>query len=212
MPTRIARSRLKPRKTPGQPRSAHMVETIVEAAARILETRGLDGFNTNAVAERAGISVGSLYQYFPNKDALVAALSARERTLLAAEVAQAAGAATGLKLPAALRLLVRAAISRQLARPRLARVLDFEEQRLVLDDTDRATTAEIAGHVIAVLQTHRATLGVSDLTEATADIVAIARALIDSAAARGDVDPATLETRVTRTALGYLTGRANFAL
>src|SRR5260221_6217169 len=142
MPPRIARARLRLRKAPSQPRSARMVETIVEAAARILETRGLAGFNTNAVAERAGVSVGSLYQYFPSKEALVAALSNRERKLLAAAIAAAARPAADLNLAGALRRLARAAIRRQLARPDLARVLDFEEQRLALDEADRLVTRD----------------------------------------------------------------------
>jgi AcrR family transcriptional regulator len=64
----------KPRRTPAQSRSAETVAVILEAAARVLELRGLDGFNTNSVAERAGVSIGSLYQYFRNKDALLASL------------------------------------------------------------------------------------------------------------------------------------------
>lgn len=211
MTTRIARARTRPRKSPSQPRSERTVEAIVEAAARILETEGLGGFNTNAVADKAGVSVGSLYQYFPNKDALIAALSARERSLLGVEIAAAVRQTAGLGLTAALRRLARAAIHRQLARPDLARVLDFEEQRLLLDEADRVLTRDIAGHMTAVLSVHRTEIRVSDLEEAAFDLIAMTRALIDSAAARGKVDPAALESRVTRTALGYLTGRANVA-
>lgn len=181
-----------------------MVETIVEAAARILETRGLAGFNTNAVAERAGVSVGSLYQYFPNKEALVAAVSARERGLLAAEIAAANRPVAGVPLAESLRHLVRAAIRRQLARPELARVLDFEEQRLVLDESDRAATGSIAAEVTALLRAHRRSLHIVDCEEAAFDLVAIARALIDGAASRGRIEPAALEARVMRAALGYL--------
>ncbi len=186
-----------------------MVEAIVEAAARVLETRGLAGFNTNAVAERAGISVGSLYQYFPGKEAIVAALSARERALLSGDVAATARRTAGLPLEDALRSLARAAIRRQLARPALARILDFEEQRLALDEGDRATTQEIAHQVAAVLQAHRALLAVADLGEAALDVIAIARSLIDSASNRGAVGAAVLEDRILRSTLGYLTGRVN---
>ncbi len=65
---------LSPRKRPRQKRSAATVEVILDGAARILEREGLDAFNTNAVAVAAGVSVGSLYQYFPGKDAVMAAL------------------------------------------------------------------------------------------------------------------------------------------
>ena len=55
------------------------MEAILAAAARVLARESLAGFNTNRVAEVAGVSVGSLYQYFPNKAALVAALIEREQ-------------------------------------------------------------------------------------------------------------------------------------
>ncbi|WP_054569520.1 TetR/AcrR family transcriptional regulator [Frankia sp. R43] len=62
------------RKRPAQERSRRTVEAILEAAAQLLATKGYRATTTNHVAERAGVSIGSLYQYFPNKDALVAAL------------------------------------------------------------------------------------------------------------------------------------------
>jgi AcrR family transcriptional regulator len=69
-----------PRKTPRQQRSREMDGFILEAAARILEEKGPEGFNTNRIAERAGISVGSLYQYYPNKAALLFRLQERENS------------------------------------------------------------------------------------------------------------------------------------
>ena len=76
-------SRLQPRKAPAQDRSKAMVELILQAATRVLERESLAGFNTNRVAEVAGISIGSLYQYFPNKAALITMLIARTQTALA---------------------------------------------------------------------------------------------------------------------------------
>jgi AcrR family transcriptional regulator len=65
------------RKEPRQKRARATVEAILEAAARILDRLGWGGFTTNAVAEVAGVSIGSLYQYFPNKLALIEALQQR---------------------------------------------------------------------------------------------------------------------------------------
>jgi AcrR family transcriptional regulator len=62
------------RKAPQQARSKATVEAIVEAAARILATGGAAGFSTNHVAEAAGVGIGSLYQYFPDKHAIVDAI------------------------------------------------------------------------------------------------------------------------------------------
>lgn len=73
------------RRIPRQIRAEETVAAIVEAAAQVLEAGGLAGFTTNAVAERAGVSIGTLYQYFADKQALLRALADREirRTLAA---------------------------------------------------------------------------------------------------------------------------------
>jgi len=66
------------RKQPRQARSARLVTDILEAAVRVLVRDGTRRFTTARVAERAGISVGSLYQYFPNKEAILFRLQAEE--------------------------------------------------------------------------------------------------------------------------------------
>lgn len=181
-----------------------MVEAIVEAAARILEERGLEGFNTNAVAERAGAGVGSLYQYFPNKDSLLAALIRREFEALHREIVLALAAARGRDLAADLAPLIAAAVRHQMARPRLARLLDIEEARLPLDAETDAIIAGIGGAVGDLLGRHAAALAASDPQEAAADVISIARGLIDGAARRGAVDAKALEARVARAVMGYL--------
>ena len=69
--------RLKPRKTPIQSRSGATVEAIHEAVIQVLLAEGLTRLTTTRVAERAGVSVGTLYQYFPNKEALLFAVLQR---------------------------------------------------------------------------------------------------------------------------------------
>lgn len=66
-----------PRKTPKQARSKFMVTSILDATARVLVEFGFSRISTNRVAERAGVSVGSLYQYFPSREALVAGVGRR---------------------------------------------------------------------------------------------------------------------------------------
>jgi AcrR family transcriptional regulator len=78
MPPRKPKPTARPRKTPIQGRSRNTVDVIVEAAARILTREGADALSTNRIAEVAGVSVGSLYQYFPNREAIVAALIERQ--------------------------------------------------------------------------------------------------------------------------------------
>ena len=62
------------KKEPRQARSKASVQAMVQACARILESRGYAGLSTNAIAEVAGVSIGSVYEYFPGKDAIVARL------------------------------------------------------------------------------------------------------------------------------------------
>jgi AcrR family transcriptional regulator len=67
-----------PRKLPQQARSTRLVEAILQAAIRVLEREGAAAFTTIRVAEKAGISVGSLYQYFPNKESILLRLQEDE--------------------------------------------------------------------------------------------------------------------------------------
>ena len=68
------------RRSPVQARSRATREAIVQAATQVLERDGPAGFNTNRIAERAGVSVGSVYQYFSNKHAILAAAARRALT------------------------------------------------------------------------------------------------------------------------------------
>ena len=61
-----------PRRRPKQDRSRQIVEAIQQAGLQILEADGPSGLTTNRIAELAGVSIGSLYRYYPNKEAIVA--------------------------------------------------------------------------------------------------------------------------------------------
>lgn len=67
----------KPRKAPVQERSRATVDAIIQASTYILNEFGWGGLNTNMIAERAGVNISSLYQYFPNKQAVIAELQRR---------------------------------------------------------------------------------------------------------------------------------------
>src|SRR5262245_23308252 len=74
---------LSPKKRPGQTRSRQTFDALVEACTGLLPERGYAGTTTNHIAERAGVNVASLYEYFPGKDAIVAQVAERlvERVL-----------------------------------------------------------------------------------------------------------------------------------
>jgi AcrR family transcriptional regulator len=83
-----SKQRIEPRK-PQQERARHKVELILEASIRVLEKNGTRALTTNAVAETAGVSIGTLYQYFTNKEAILDALADREIALIDARLRSA---------------------------------------------------------------------------------------------------------------------------
>lgn len=126
-PARSRGSAAKPRKRPLQERSRETVRVILEAAARIFEERGIAAATTDAIAERAGVSVGSLYQYFPNKESLLATLAACHLLEARGAIEPALAALDGATpFDVALRGFVHAMVASHTARPRLHRAL-FEE-------------------------------------------------------------------------------------
>ena len=77
---------LSPRKRPRQQRSIATVDAIVEAAARVFAERGYGGGSTNWIARIAGVSIGSLYEYFPNKGSILVAVAERHLGRMIADV------------------------------------------------------------------------------------------------------------------------------
>jgi AcrR family transcriptional regulator len=74
---RLATDELKPPRPPQQDRGMKRVESILDAAESVIAEMGVDAASTNAIAERAGASVGSLYHFFPSKEAIIDALARR---------------------------------------------------------------------------------------------------------------------------------------
>jgi AcrR family transcriptional regulator len=121
----------RPRKTPKQARAQETVEAILVAAARIFRKHGYADATTNRIAEAAGVSIGSLYEYFPSKDALLVSLADRHMNEGMALVMQllAEGARDNEPLDAWVRRAVDAMIELHMREPELHRVL-FEESPL----------------------------------------------------------------------------------
>ena len=126
-PVKVAQ-RLKPLKEPKQARSRETFEAILGAAAQVFERKGYVGATTNRIAERAGVSIGSLYQYFPNKDAILVELTGRHVQQGSEHLAPLVVAFTADPPPVreGLELLVGAMVELHADSPRLHRVL-FEE-------------------------------------------------------------------------------------
>lgn len=197
----MASTAIAARKQPVQPRARATVEAILAAAAAILERDGPARLTTNAVAAEAGVSIGSLYQYFPNKQALTAALIERSSENLERSVAQAGRDARTMLFEAGLRLLIRTIVRHQLDRPDLENTLAFEGQRLPLaDGASRRADAVLR----AFFEQHRGRLWVGDLAGAADDVQALTRAMTDAAARRGERNVEVIEQRIVRALRGFL--------
>jgi AcrR family transcriptional regulator len=142
---RTARRPAKPVREPRQRRARATVEAIVDAAARILVERGWSGFNTNAIAVRAGVSVGSLYEYFPDKQALLDRLLQRHLADAEAQLVAAEREGAPASPEALVRRLVAGFVAVHREDPALHRVLASE---VPLAPAQRARVDGLLGRIV----------------------------------------------------------------
>lgn len=203
-------SPLNPRKSPLQARSKATREAIVEAAAQIVAAQGLAGFNTNAVAERAGVSIGSLYQYFPNKDALMVALIHRSQQAQLQSVALAvANAPSESDLETIIRLIVRAGMQHHHDDSLLASAIDHEEARLPVEDKLQDYLTEGGGMVRGLLTNHLPEMTEAEITRAVYTLPALVRAVVDRWANLAPPQLSVAEDEAVRAVMGYLLCNTN---
>jgi AcrR family transcriptional regulator len=112
----VSSAAFEPRKTPVQQRSTVTVEAISEATIQVLLAVGLDRLTTTRVAERAGVSVGTLYQYYPNKQALLYAVLTVHSIKVAEAVEGACHANRGARVPVLVAAIVEAFVNAKLER------------------------------------------------------------------------------------------------
>jgi AcrR family transcriptional regulator len=124
------RPRTTPRKKPRQQRSQDTVDCILDATARVLRTTGYDRASTNRVALAAGVSVGSVYQYFPSKEALVAALVDRHVAQMTSLVKGKLAEVANAPLDVAVRTMIQAMFDAHAVDPRLHKVLIEQVPRI----------------------------------------------------------------------------------
>jgi AcrR family transcriptional regulator len=196
-----------PRKKPVQGRSKATVDAVLVAAARILEERGQAGFNTNAVAERAGVSIGSLYQYFPSKDAILVALMEQSLAVFSEAMAEAIDGAPGDSLGGDLTFMMQMGRVTHLRRPNLVRLLEDEFQRLESHINKASSHVAVRAAMIRLLKRYDNQIRIDNLELASQDIGAIAQALMAAAGKRGEADWDTVIARAVRAMLGYLDAR-----
>ncbi|WP_312164827.1 TetR/AcrR family transcriptional regulator [Phenylobacterium sp.] len=220
LPTRIRSLRTlarrpltNPRKNASQARSRATVDALVEATARILVREGFERASTNRIAAQAGVSIGSLYQYFPGKEALVAAVIARHNRDLMRVTGDALAQVAAAPIETGVRTLVAAAIEAHRIDPQLHRVLAEQTPRTgALADVE-LFHREAHGLFRGYLEDHRDELGDLDLDLAAFVCVTSIEALTHTAVIhRADIlagdAVATLVDEAARLVIGYLRPRA----
>jgi len=200
-----------PRKNASQKRSRATVDALIEATARILVREGFDKASTNHIAEVAGVSVGSLYQYFPSKEALVAAVIDRHNQEIMRTVRGEVAEAMSQPVEKAMRKLVAAAVKAHRVDPKLHRVVAEQIPRVgKLENVERFNQENYA-LFRKYLEDHRDELGVDDLELASFVCVTAIEALTHNAVlhhakALSDEAMQSLIEAGTRLVVGYLKG------
>jgi AcrR family transcriptional regulator len=199
----------KPRKHASQERSRATVDALIEATARILVKEGFDKASTNRIAEVAGVSVGSLYQYYPGKEALVAAVIDRHNQDIMRVVRSALAEVASQPIEKAVRRIVAVAIEAHRIDPRLHRVLAEQIPRTGRLANLEAFNRETYALFRAYLESHSDELRMTDLGLATfvcvTTIEALAHtAVLHNAQKLSDEAVKTLADEATRLVVGYL--------
>jgi AcrR family transcriptional regulator len=171
----------KPRKIATQERSRATVDHLIEATARILVKDGFDKTSTNRIAEVAGVSIGSLYQYFPGKEALVAAVIERHQQQIMQMVRIELAQVSTQPLDEAMRKFVAIAVEAHRLDPQLHRVLAEQIPRVGKLEKLETFSRENFSLFRAYLEGARAEVGVDDLELASFVCVTTIEALTHNA-------------------------------
>ena len=202
--------RANPRKSASQRRSRATVNSLLEATARILVREGFDKASTNRIAEVAGVSVGSLYQYFPSKEALVAAHIDRHNQEVMQAVQGELAEAVNLPLEQAVRKLVAVAVKAHRIDPKLHLVLAEQIPRVGRLENVETFNRQNYALFAAYLERRRDEIRAVDLGLAAFVCVTSIEALTHTAVLHHKIvsDEAMegLVEETTRLVVGYLTG------
>lgn len=191
---------LKPRKAPRQKRSQNTMDVILQATGELICAHGMEGFGTNQIADRAGVSIGSLYQYFPDKEAILASLIRDMRREMLDDFRRAVVDTTDQPLRVAIEKLVAAALRHHMRNPMLTQHLERAENDLPLDHETQALKMAMAEVVTNLLRQH----SIESPENTAFDLIAVAHGLTQAATQAGQSDFDNLHGRVMRAVVGYL--------
>lgn len=196
---------LKPRKKPQQRRSRVTIDSIFEATIQVLLANGLEAITTVQISERAGVSVGSLYQYFPNKNALLAAIVQRHVGQVVDATIEACRSAHGKGVREMCATMMSAFVDAKTRRPEVSRALYLPSAAVNADAIVKVESMRCAQAVQQMLETARdvsfpQVQMVSRVL--VGSIVAPTRAVIEAGGNRADFE--RLKQHLTALTVGYL--------
>jgi AcrR family transcriptional regulator len=200
---------VKPRRLPRQARAGATLDVLLTAAAEAFARDGWERANVNAIAKRAGVNIGSLYQYFPSKEALVVAVIERHNFAIMQIVRNALAQVVSLPMEQAVRKLVETAIEAHRMDPKLHRVLAEQIPRTGKLENVEAFNRETYTLFKAYLEAHREEFRPMDLELAAFVCVTSIEALTHNAVLHhsemlSTEMKGTLIEEATRLIVGYL--------
>ncbi|MEM7138370.1 MAG: TetR/AcrR family transcriptional regulator [Myxococcota bacterium] len=201
-----AKAREFQRKAPRQARARATVEVLLEATAQVLVERGYAGLTTTRIAERAGVSVGTLYQYFEGKAELVRTVHQRQVARAFDALAHKALSTEALAIAERIEQMLRALLEVKSARPSLSMALHATMLELDGPAYLERTISQTQSLVGSVLENHADDLRGVDLDLAAFVLTNAVDGVIEAAIATDRLaDPHLIEA-LTRLVLGYLDG------
>jgi AcrR family transcriptional regulator len=203
MATRLSSKQRTTRRTPKQQRSRDTVDVIVEAATRVLAKLGWAKFTTNEVARVAGVSVGSLYQYFPSKLALAEAIRQRHLATVLSVLPDPDGRDGAASLELRVAKLVDGVIAAHSTSPSLHRVL-LDEVPLVKRSSHEAFESEYLRRYQALIEHGPKQLDHSDKSMPALVLAAAVEGAVHMAARHGKLGSPELKVELNDLVYAYL--------
>jgi AcrR family transcriptional regulator len=198
------------RRRPSQARARATVDVILEAAEQVLLRGGTSAFNTNCVAERAGVSVGSVYQYFHDKGELLAEVKLRKRQAIVRSAKVAYDSFPSTPMSDIMRTIVRTIISAHVNEPDLHKIL--EDEVIILPELGYHDVLQLEGlkDFRGFLERYRDEIIVRDLDLATFIVTRTFRSVVSAAlkACPEKLASGVIEDELTGFAMRYLTGKS----
>ncbi len=195
-----------PRKTPSQTRSRRTVDLILEASAQLLASGGEEALTTSRIADRAGFSIGTLYQYFPNRDSILDVLIERERENSDRRIRIALAEIDRSEIKDTIRAIVRILIESFTSHGRMRKRFSVSMMRLAMARGGQVRLDLIAGNILEVWRNSGVRVN-SDLNESEAFVLTRAALGVLRAAVLEDsplLKTAAFEDAMVRLVLGFL--------